>query len=184
MKDVNIVDLYWKREERAVSETMDKYGGAFYSVTYGVLRSREDAEECVNDTYVKLWNSIPPAQPDDLGAFGCRVARNTALNRLKYESRGKRSHTQVVCDELAECIPSGENVEAIVDRMALAHVISKFLSSQTPVNRMMFMRRYFYMDEIGDIAKMLHVTVPAVKMALHRMRKKFRLYVEDEGFPE
>ena len=182
MDDRSIVDLFWKRREEAISETQAKYGGAFYSVTYGILRCREDAEECVNDTYVKLWNSIPPDQPDNLGAFGARVARNTALDRLKSYSREKRSHSEVVYDELSECIPSGETADGIVDRMALARAISGFLSSETPERRVMFMRRYFYMDTSRDIAKMLHIPETTVRMTLHRMRKRFREYLKKEGF--
>ena len=182
MEDMSIVDLYWKRREEAITETQVKYGGAFYSIIYGILRNHEDAEECVNDTYVKLWRSIPPDQPDNLGAFGARVARNTALDRLKSYTREKRAHSEVVYEELSECIPSQETVEGVVDRIELSRAISGFLSSQPPERRVIFMRRYFYMDTSRDIAKLLHIPEAKVRMTLHRMRKKFKEYLEKEGF--
>ena len=182
MPDSKIVELFWQRREDAVAETQTKYGGMFYSISYGVLRCREDAEECVNDTYVKLWNSIPPDQPDDLGAFGCRIARNTALNRLKAASAEKRSHSEVIYDELSECIPS-DDVD-IADKLALSQAISRFLSSIPPRKRIMFVRRYFYMDTTRDIAKLLHVPDATVRMTLSRMRKNFRQFLEKEGFAE
>ena len=184
MEDEKIVDLYWRRQDTAITETQTKYGAAFYSVTYGILRCREDAEECVNDTYVKLWGAIPPDQPDNLGAYGCRVARNTALDRLKSYKTEKRAHNEVVYEELAECIPSDESADRIVDRMALSRAISAFLSSETPERRVMFMRRYFYMDTSRDIGKMLHIPSATVRMTLRRMRKRFKKYLEGEGIGE
>ena len=184
MDDDKIVTLFWKREERAVSETMDKYGKLFYSLVFGLLRRHEDTEECVNDTYVRLWNNIPPEQPDNLGAYGCRVARNLALDRIKAESREKRAHSQVVLDELAECIPSGESADGIVNSVAVSRAITRFLSTQSPQKRIIFMRRYFYMDTSRDIAVLLHVTEASVKMTLSRMRKKFREYLKKEGIEE
>ncbi len=181
MDDSKIVELYRKRDESAVERTMEKYGHAYYAVTYGVLRQKEDAEECVNDTYVKLWEAIPPESPDDLGSYGCRIARNLALNVKKAMGTKKRAHAEVVYDEIAECVPSGESADAIVDRMALSRAISRFLSSQSPQKRMIFMRRYFYMNTTAEIAKILHTTEPTVKMALHRMRAKLKKYLESEG---
>lgn len=182
MDDAKIVELFWQRREEAIAETETKYGGMLYSVSYGVLRCREDAEECVNDTYVKLWNSIPPDQPDDLGAFGCRIARNTAINRLKAATAAKRAHTEVIFEEVEASLPSGE--VDIADQLALSQAISRFLSSETPRRRTIFVRRYFYMDGTRDIAKLLRIPEATVRMTLHRMRKKFRAYLEKEGFAE
>lgn len=181
--DTKIVGLFLRRDETAIAETEAKYGSSFYSIAFGILRSREDAEECVNDTYVKLWGAIPPDQPDNLGAYGCRVARNTALDRLKYRHSEKRSHFEAVGIEISECIPSDDNVESVVDRMALSRAISRFLSSETPTRRVIFMRRYFYMETSRDIAKLLHMPETTVRMTLHRMRKKLRTFLEKEGIP-
>ena len=181
-EDEKIVGMFWQRREEAIAATEAKYGGMLYSVTYGVLRCREDAEECVNDTYVKLWNSIPPGQPDDLGAFSCRIARNTAINRLKSMTAAKRAHTDAIYEELETVLPSGE--VDIADQLALSQAISKFLSSEPPRRRTIFVRRYFYMDSSRDIAKLLHIPEATVRMTLHRMRKKFGAFLAEEGFAE
>lgn len=180
MEDARIVELYLQRHENAVTETASKYGKMFYSVSFGVLRCHEDAEECVNDTYARLWDSIPPSEPDNLGAFGSRIARNTALNRLKASSAEKRAHSSVLYEELEECLPSRES--DITDKLALSQAISRFLASETPTKRMIFVRRYFYMDTTRDISKLLRMPEATVRMTLHRMRKRFRKYLEEEGF--
>ena len=182
MEDEAIISLYNKRSEAAISETDKKYGKVCRGTAYGVLRSSEDAEECVNDTYLKLWGAIPPASPDNLGAYGTRIARNTAINRLKSESAEKRAHTDTVTSELLECIPS-DDVD-LADKAALSMAISRFLSSETPQKRTIFVRRYFYMDTPHDIARLCRTTETAVRVTLHRLRKKFREYLEKEGFAE
>ncbi len=179
MTDEQILELYRQRREDAIATTQEKYGRLYYSVAFGILRSHEDAEECVNDTYVKLWGSIPPDQPENLGAFGCRITRNTALNRVNAANAAKRAHTEAVSDELLECIPS-EDMD-FADMTALSMAISRFLSSERPDRRIIFARRYFYMDKTRDIARLLHTTDAAVRMTLHRMRAKFKKYLEMEG---
>ena len=181
MDDISIVELYCQRRESAIRETQNKYGGAFFSVSYGVLRIKEDAEECVNDTYVKLWGAIPPDKPGNLGAYGCRVARNTAIDRLRGYTAEKRRHAEDIHAELEECVPGTDETAEVVDRIALSRAISVFLSSERPERRIMFMRRYFYMETSRDIAKLLHIPDATVRATLKRMRKRLREFLEKEG---
>ena len=179
MDDDKIISLYWKREERAIEETQAKYGKLCYSTAYGILHSREDAEECVNDTYVRAWNSIPPDEPDNFAGYLCRIARNLAIDRIKAYAAEKRSGQVAIMDELEACLPARE--DGVVDRMAMTKAFERFLSSEPPVRRMIFMRRYFYLDSTGDIAKMLKMTEVSVRVALHRIRRKLKKYLEEEG---
>ena len=176
-----IVSLYNKRSEEAITETQKKYGRACYGVAYGILRNNEDSEECVNDTYVKTWHAIPPEQPTRLGAFVCRITRHLAIDRYRAGNADKRSGTNVSAsiDELAECIPSW--AASVEDKIALADLFNRFLSGEPPKKRMIFMRRYFYMDTPGEIARMLMITEPNVRVTLQRMRKRLREYLQKEG---
>lgn len=180
MTDPQIIDLYRKRHEDAVAETQKKYGRLFRSVAFGILRSNEDAEEVENDTYAKLWLAIPPADPADLAAYGCRIARNEAINRYKAATAEKRAHVVAVTEELDECIPSGGS--DLADMAALSAAITKFLASERPDRRIIFVRRYFYMDKTSDIAHLLHIPEATVRMTLHRLRKRFGKFLEGEGF--
>ncbi len=180
MTDPQIIELYRRRQEDAVAETQKKYGRLFRSVAFGILRSDQDAEEVENDTYTKLWFAIPPADPADLAAYGCRIARNEALNRCKAAAAGKRVHAASVEAELIECIPS--NDADLADTAALSAAITSFLSSERPDKRIIFVRRYFYMDSTRDIAHLLHIPEASVRMSLHRLRKRFGKFLEGEGF--
>ena len=179
IRDAQILELYRQRSEAALSATQEKYGRLFYSTAFGILRSNEDAEECVNDTYVKLWGSIPPNEPENLGAFGCRIARNTALNRVRAENAEKRAHSEAVSDELFDCIP--QDAPDFADVTALSTALNRFLSSEPPDRRIIFVRRYFYMDTTREIAKLTHMTDAAVRMKLMRLRAKFKKFLKKEG---
>ena len=181
MDDDKIISLYWKREERAIEETQTKYGKLCYSTAYGVVRNREDAEECVNDTYVRAWNSIPPDEPDNFAGYLCRIARNLAIDRIKAYTAEKRSGQVAIMDELEGCFPMPSEVERIVDKISMTKAFERFLSSEPPSHRMIFMRRYFYLDSVSDIAKMLRMTDVSVRVTLHRIRKKLKKYLEEEG---
>lgn len=181
MDDEKIISLFWKREERAVEETQAKYGDLCYRVAYGILGNREDSEECVNDTYVRAWNSIPPEEPDNFAGFLCRITRNLAIDRVKAYTAGKRHATMAIMDELEGCFPAREDVESVVDRLALTRAFERFLASETPTHRMIFMRRYFYLESTGDIAHTLKMTEVGVRVALHRIRKRLKNYLEEEG---
>ena len=181
MDDDKIISLYWKREERAVEETQSKYGKLCYSVAYGVLHNSEDAEECVNDTYVRAWNSIPPEEPDNFAGYLCRIVRNLAIDRIKMYSAEKRQGQTAIMDELEGCFPACEDTDRVIDKMSMTKAFERFLSSEPPAHRMIFMRRYFYLDSIGDIARAMKMTNGGVRASLHRIRKRLKKYLEEEG---
>lgn len=183
MEDERIVELYWARSEKAISETADKYGRYCYSIAYNILHSREDSEECVNDTYLKAWNAMPEERPRRLAAFLGRITRNLSLNRLeKYEAK-KRGAGQVplALEELQECVPSADNTEQIVDDMALADLLNRFLASSGAEKRKIFMRRYWYLSSVAEIAKAYGISESKVKMSLLRSREELKRYLEKEG---
>ena len=181
MEDDKIVSLFWKREERAIEETQAKYGALCYSVAYGILRCREDAEECVNDAYVRVWRAIPPEHPENFAGFLCRIVRNLAIDRVKVYTAEKRSGAITVMDELEKCFPARAEGDEIVDRLSITKAFERYLASEPPAHRMIFMRRYFYLDSTRDIARMMRMTEGGVRAVLHRMRKKLKKYLLEEG---
>ena len=152
MEDKQIIDLYWARSETAISETSSKYGRYCHSIAFNILRSHEDSEECVNDTFFNAWNAIPPQRPNKLSAFLGTIARNLALNRWEQYNTEKRGLGQVplVLEELHDCIPALENAEQVADDITLTEILNRFLSSLPKDRRKIFMRRYWYMDTIKE----------------------------------
>lgn len=150
MEDKKIVDLYWLRSESAISETKTKYGKYCYTIAHNILYNIEDSEECVNDTYLRAWNSIPPHRPSMLKAFLGKITRNLALSRYKSLSAEKRNSGQVpvVLEELQDCIPGTDNTEQIIDDLALVEILNRFLGTLSPEQRKIFMRRYWYLCPI------------------------------------
>lgn len=184
LEDADIVELYWQRSERAIEETDAKYGKLCHSVAYGVLNNSEDAEECVNDTYVRAWNSMPSDHPDHLGAYLAKITRRLSIDRFRRDSAEKRPKTTAaVFDELAEALPDGDG-DGVADRMAIRDALNRFLASLTPENRMIFMRRYWFCDSVRSIASMMHVTDMGVRQRLVRMRKQLKAALEKEGVGE
>lgn len=179
MDDEKIISLYWKRDERAVEETQNKYGGLLFSVAFGILQNREDSEECVNDTYVRLWQAIPPEEPDNFPGYVCCIVRNLAIDRVKLYAADKRRGLKVAADELAACLP--EAGDAVTDRMAMTKAFERFLASESPTNRMIFMRRYFYLDSTSDVARTMKMTDVSVRVSLYRIRRRLRRFLEEEG---
>ena len=180
MDDRKIIDLYFARSEDAVTETKAKYGRYCYSIAYGILGCPEDAEECENDTYIRAWNAIPPQMPAVLSAFLGRITRNLALDRYDREKAQKRYAATAALDELAECLPApdggGES-----DKIALSDAINSFLDSLPAKTRIMFLRRYWYMLSVKEIADGMKMTESNVKITLMRTREKFRNYLESKG---
>lgn len=181
MEDRKIIELFFERSEKAIEECGKKYGRYCHSVAYSVLASNEDAEEVVNDTYLRAWNAIPPQKPSKLGAFLARIARNLALDR--YDARRKDLENiaaEAVLDELADCLPDTEGL-SVTDELVLRGAVDSFLASLGERTRTVFMRRYWYMLPIGEIAQMSGMTEPNVKITLHRTRKAFKEHLEKEG---
>ena len=183
MDDLQIIDLYWARSESAVAETSRQYGPYFRSIAYGILRSEEDSEECVNDTWLRAWDAMPPHRPASLRAFLGRITRNLSLNRLKALSAEKRGGSQVTLavEELGESIPAPGGVERTVEDRELAELFDRFLSQLGPEARRIFVRRYWYLSPIGEIAAEYGMSESKVKMSLLRSRGKLKKLLEKEG---
>lgn len=179
MEDQKIVDLYWARDQEAIAETEAKYGAYCHSIAFGVLRNPEDAEECVSDTWMRAWNAIPPEQPRSLRVFLGRITRNLSLDRLDYHRAGKRDgERDALFSELIACVPASGDDFA---RVELADLLSRFLWAQSSEARNIFLRRYWFCDDLEQIAQRFGLRVGAVKSSLFRTRGKLRKYLEKEG---
>ncbi len=183
MKDTEIVDLYWNREERAVFETQKAYGSYCYSIAWHILYSKEDSDECVNDTWLRAWNSIPPKRPERLALFLGTITRNLSLDRWKGKHTMKRGGGEMILalDELTECVPDRRSTEETVEAAELERLLNEFLYSLPERECNIFLRRYWYVEEYGQIAKRYGMKLNTVKTSLFRTRAKLRKYLEKEG---
>lgn len=182
MEDAEIVNLYWARSERAVSETAAKYGRMLQALSESILHSREDAEECVNDSYVRAWNSMPENRPEYLGGYMAKITRNLSLTRFESRRAAKRSAELIAFDELSECIPDSESGDQWMEGELLRRVLDDFLSSLDEQKRVIFMRRYFYNDSTGSIAATLAMKEGTVRSILFRLRGVLKKNLEEAGF--
>ena len=183
-EDQKIIALYWERSDAAVEETQKKYEKYCYSVAYRILKSEQDAEECVNDTYLRAWESIPPHRPENLVGFLGKLTRGLAINRLRERLRLKRGggESEAVLEELAACIPDAdEHPDRWNDTLALRQAMQTFLEEQPTVSRRIFVQRYFYLCPIAEIARQLGMGESRVKMQLMRMRNALRARLEQEA---
>ena len=180
MEDERIIELYFNRNEYAIIETDNKYGRYLGYISANILRSKQSAEECVNDTYQKAWDTIPPKRPERLSAYLGKITRNLSISRLSYENAQKRNRKyDVLLSELEDCIPNADyNFD---DQIALKNAINGFLTTLTNINRVVFVRRYWYASSINQIAKDYRLSVSKVKVTLYRTRLKFKDYLEREG---
>lgn len=181
MEDKRIVELFFERSEKAIEESEKKYGRYCHSVAFSILGSEQDAEEVVNDTYLRAWNSIPPQRPTKLGAFLSRIARNLSLDR--YDARRKDRENlafEHTLEELAECLPDTSR-NSMSDEVALRDAVNSFLASLDEKTRIIFMRRYWYMMPIARVAKLSRESESNVKTILFRTRKKFKEHLRKEG---
>ncbi|MBQ3878774.1 MAG: RNA polymerase sigma factor [Oscillospiraceae bacterium] len=183
MKDQEIMDLYWARSEAAITGTAEKYGGYCHTISYNILNSDEDAQECVNDTWLAAWNSMPPHRPGNLAAYLGKITRNLSINRWKRYTAEKRGGSQVdlALAELEDCIPSSASVEQIAEDRALVDSINRFLCAQPQQKRSIFIRRYWYLYSIRDIAEAYEMRESKAASMLFRMRKELRAHLEKEG---
>ena len=184
MDDKKIVQLYWERNQDAIMVTDQKYGKYCSSIAHRILDSMEDAEECVNDTYFNAWNSMPPHKPSVLSAFLGKITRNLSYNRVKYYHAEKRGGSQVplALEELGDCVSGFNDVEQEIDRMELTACINDFLKKLSREKRVMFVRRYWYFDSVGEIAVRLKVSENVVSVTLNRVRQGLRDYLAERGF--
>lgn len=186
MEDSEIVDLYWKRDERAIKETADKYGAYCLKISLNILENMSDGEENVNDTYMQAWASIPPHRPDSLKAFLAKIARNLSLNRYKAAHTQKRhaSEFAISLDELDICTPSKITVDDEMGMALLSKCISDFLYQQNTDVRGVFVCRYFYCESIEVIAVRFGYSQSKIKSMLMRTRTKLKSYLQKEGYFE
>ena len=182
MEDQQIIDLYWARSEDAIVQTAAKYGRYCHTIAFNILKNDSDSEECVNDTYLKVWNIIPPRRPSIFSALLAKITRNLALDRFKFLSAGKRGGGQVALalDELSDCVPD-RNPDDLFERKELVEVLNHFLSSLPPERRKVFMLRYWYLCSVKDIASELKLSESKVKMILLRERNHLRTLLDKEG---
>ena len=183
MEDKQIVELYWARSETAISETEKKYGRYCHYIAYQILCNDEDAKEIVNDTYLKTWNTVPPQRPDPLKPYVGTISRQLSLNRYEAQNTQKRGgQVQIVLDELSECIPDNDSGADIGESVALSDALNRFIWALPQRTRNIFVRRYFYMSTIAEIAKDFSMKESNVTMHLLRTRKKLEQFLKKEGF--
>ena len=181
MDDLSIIELYFARDEQAIKETDAKYGRLCHSIAYNILNNNEDSEECVNDTYIGVWNTIPPTRPNNFMAFICRITRNLSLKRIEAVARQKRSQATIVSlDELSEVLPD-ERIAVDTTDEDIGKAISDFLRNEKEDVRNVFIRKYYFFDSIGDIAKRYGFTESKVKNMLYQTRNKLKEYLIKEG---
>ena len=182
MTDAEIIELYFRRDERAIQETMDRFHHYLMKIALQIVGDRQDAEECVNDAYLGVWSSIPPQRPDSLGSYVCRIARNQAISRLRSNTAAKRNEGfDLVLDELEECIPSGISVEAELEGKELARAVDRFLATLDYDDRFLFVRRYFFADSVKQIAAAMGRRENQLSVRLFRLREKLRKTLVKEG---
>ena len=181
MEDRQIIELFWCRSETAVEEFENKYGNRALNLAGHFLGNHADAEECVNDAMHILWERIPPERPTHLWAFFSRVLRNICCDRADHIHAAKRDSRSEVClSELEGCLPSGQDMEHLLESKRIAQAINTFLDGQDAVSRVIFVRRYYYFDSCQEIAKRMGMTRGAVNTRLSRMRSALRVILEKE----
>ncbi len=182
MEDNQIVDLYWERSEKAITESQKKYEKLLFKISYSLLSSKPDSEECVNDTYLAAWNRMPTERPVFLGAFLSKIVRNLSIDRFRTLHASKRgSAIEKTVEELAECISDGMTVERELESSLLRETINRFLGSLDEEMRVMFVKRYFFGENIADISNEMGVSQSKVKTSLFRRRAELAEILKKEG---
>ena len=176
MEDKQIIELYFARSEEAVRETVNKYGGYCRTIAGRMLPNVADAEECVSDTWLRAWGSIPPARPERLGAFLGRITRNLALDQLRAEKR-----QCPIREELGECLTQGDPTAGLVDRVVLTAALDRFLAGLPPKKRKLFLQRYWYFCTVEELARDFGMSESGVKMTLLRLRRELKKLLQQEG---
>ena len=182
MEDLQIINLYWQRDERAIRETDIKYGGYCYSIALNILSDRADAEECVNDTYHQTWTSIPPNRPKSLKAWLGKICRNIAINVWeKNHARRRYDGIELLLSELEDCIPSPNSVENTLELSEISDCISAWLRSLPAEDRALFVRRYWNGDAIRTLARERGIPATKLTQKMYRLRKGLRKTLAEEG---
>lgn len=184
MDDKDIIALFFARDEGAVQAAQREYGAYCAAIAQNILDDRGAAEECVNDTWLRCWQSIPPQRPGSLKAFAGRIARNLALTARRARQAQKRGggQAELALDELSEVVSGGETPEGALDRAAFRAALDGFLGSLPEDRRSLFLRRYWYLDSVEALAGRFGMSPTQVTTTLHRLRQKLRVHLEQEGF--
>lgn len=182
MDDGKIIELFFERSEQAIAELSNKYGSICRKVADNILNNRLDSEECVNDAYLAVWNTVPPQKPAPLSSYVCRIVRNLALKKYHENTAQKRNSIyDVALDEIADCIPASFSVEDEVGAKEVADLINRFLETLDQQSRIMFVRRYWHADSLEDLAELFHKSNHYISVRLSRIRKALRQYLEEKG---
>lgn len=182
MEDSGIIELFWTRNEEAIRETSAKYGKLCFHIAHNILESREDCEECVNDTYLGVWNAIPVQRPNRFSVFISRITRNLALKKCAYNTAAKRNAAAATpLEELEDCVSGRDFVENEAENRRIERVINAFLDKLEPEKRDIFLCRYWYFEPIDSICARTGFSQSKVKSMLFHTRKKLRAYLEREG---
>ena len=182
MDDKQIIDLYFARDEQAIAETEQEYGDFCLRISMNVLGIREDAEECVSDTYLSAWKQIPPTIPRSLKAFLGRIVRNLSISRFRAMRAKKRYNgMEVLLSELGDCVPSDWHVEQTVEAKELSGYISDWLESLSAEDCALFVRRYWFGDEVQELAEKCGITAAQMAQRMLRLRKGLRTALEQKG---
>lgn len=179
--DLQIIELYFARNEHAIEETANKYGNLCFRVAKNLLFNNEDSEECVNDTYLTLWNKIPPIRPTNFTAFICRITRNLSLKKLELSNAMKRSADAIISLSEIEATLPDYNIASGIEDEEIGKLISDFLWSEKELNRNVFLRKYWFFDSISDIAERYSLSENNVKSMLFRTRNRLREFLKKEG---
>lgn len=181
MTDDEILDLFWAREEEAIAQTEKSYGHRLFMLAQRILRSREDAEETVNDTYMTAWETIPPKRPTYFSAYLAKICRHSAFGKLDWQQAQKRNAEVVaLTEEMQLCIPDGD-WEQYWEGQEIGSILDGFLSGISRDSRVIFLRRYWYGDSVAEIARILRISESKVRTSLHRTRKKLKAHLLKEG---
>ncbi len=185
MEDEEIIDLYWNRQERAILETDKKYGKYCNTISFNILQNKEESKECVNDTYLKTWNSIPPQRPNVLKVYLGKIARNLAINQYERKKAKKRDYTlEIALEELNECISSNNNVEEQLKYNDLIKMLNAFLAKLSQNKRKIFLERYWYLYSIKEISSNNKISESNTKAILMRIRNQLKDYLKEGGLYE
>lgn len=184
MKDQEIIALYWKRDESAIKETKQKYEPYLFKIAQNILNDSRDSEECINDTYLKAWNSMPPHSPLNLPLYLAKITRECSIDRWRHKKSLKRRYSEYAhsLSEMEECIGNETAGKEIIDLQLLKETIESFLNSLSKEERCIFIERYYYMDPVAEIAKHHAFSVSKTKSLLYRLRNKLRQHLKKEGY--
>lgn len=182
MEDNQLIALYWARDESAIQETDRKYGAYCFKISMNILTSREDAEECVSDTWLRAWDTMPPEKPDSLRAYLGRIARNLSISLYRKLHAQKRfSGMETLLSELDDCIPDNNSTESVLENQEITEALNRWLENLDARDRILFVRRYWYGDAARDLARAAGMTQGQLSGKMYRLREQLRHYLEQEG---